>query len=97
MTIGPKRTTTKTAQALSMKGAGYYSQRTRGAEDVTDNAADMLFDAVQALPEPLDGQPVRIADFGAADGGTSKKVPPNGGSPASKDHLTHDEPPCCCS
>ena len=34
----------------------------------------MLLDAVHALPVALDGQPVRIADFGAADGGTSKKA-----------------------
>ena len=74
MTTGSKRATTKTAQILSMKGAGYYSQRTRGAKNVIDNAADMLFDAVHALPKPLAGQPVRIADFGAADGGTSKKA-----------------------
>ena len=74
MTTGSKRATTETAQTLSMKGAGYYSQRTRGAKNVIDNAASMLFDAVHALPEPLDGQPVRIADFGAADGGTSKKA-----------------------
>ena len=74
MTTGSKRATTKTAQILSMKGAGYHSQRTRGAKNVIDNAADMLFDAVHALPKPLAGQPVRIADFGAADGGTSKKA-----------------------
>ena len=74
MTTGSKRATTKTAQTLSMKGAGYYSQRTRGAKNVIDNAASMLSDAVHALPKPLDGQPVRIADFGAADGGTSKKA-----------------------
>jgi SAM-dependent methyltransferase len=74
MTTGSKRATTKTAQTLSMKGAGYYSQRTLGAKNVIDNAASMLFDAVHALPEPLDGQPVRFADFGAADGGTSKKA-----------------------
>ena len=74
MTTDSKRATTKTAQTLSMKGAGYYSQCTRGAKHVIDNAAGMLFDAVHALPEPLDGQPVRIADFGAADGGTSKKA-----------------------
>jgi SAM-dependent methyltransferase len=74
MTTGSKRATTKTAQTLSMKGAGYYSQRTRGAKNVIDNAANMLFDAVHALPHPLRGHPIRIADFGAADGGTSKKA-----------------------
>ena len=57
-----------------MKGGGYYSQSTRGAKDVIDNASGMLLEAVAALPEPAAGQPVRIADYGAADGGTSKKA-----------------------
>ena len=39
----------KTAATTSMKGGGYYSQSTRGAKDVIDNAADMLLDAVAAL------------------------------------------------
>lgn len=64
----------KTASTTSMKGGGYYSESTRGAKDVIDNAAGMLLDAVMALPEPDADQPVRIADFGAADGGTSKKT-----------------------
>jgi SAM-dependent methyltransferase len=57
-----------------MKGGGYYSQSTRGAKDVIDNASGMLLDAVVALPEPRPGDPVSIADFGAADGGTSKRA-----------------------
>ncbi len=73
MTTDSKRAMTKTTQTLSMKGAGYYSQRTWGAKNVIDNAANMLFDAVHALPDPLRSQPIRIADFGAADGGTSKR------------------------
>ena len=64
----------KTAATTSMKGGGYYSQSTRGAKDVIDNASAMLMEAVAALPDPAPGQPVRIADFGAADGGTSKKT-----------------------
>jgi SAM-dependent methyltransferase len=63
-----------TAATVAMKGAGYYSQSTRGAKDVIDNAAGMLMDAVAALPDPIPGRPIRIADFGAADGGTSKKT-----------------------
>ena len=57
-----------------MKGGGYYSQSTRGAKDVIDNASGMLMDAVAALPEPAAGRPIQIADYGAADGGTSKKT-----------------------
>ena len=56
-----------------MKGGGYYSESTRGAKDVIDNASGMLMDAVAALPEPAPGRPIQIADYGAADGGTSKK------------------------
>lgn len=65
---------TRTGASVSMKGGGYYSQRTRGAKDVIDNASGMLLDAVSAIPEPEPNQPVRIADFGAADGGTSKQT-----------------------
>ena len=61
-----------TGQTMAMKGGGYYSQRTRGAKDVIDNAVKMLFDAAQVIPEPSKGQPIRLADFGAADGGTSE-------------------------
>lgn len=64
----------KTASTTAMKSGGYYSERTRGAKDVIDNASGMLLDAVAAIPEPPAGQPVRIADFGAADGGTSKQT-----------------------
>ncbi len=64
----------KTAATTSMTGGGYYSQSTRGAKDVIDNAKMMLLEAVAAMPGPASGQPVRIADFGAADGGTSKQA-----------------------
>ena len=57
-----------------MKGGGYYSQSTRGAKDVIDNASGMLMEAVAALPEPAAGRAIQIADYGAADGGTSKKA-----------------------
>jgi len=64
----------KTAATVAMKGGGYYSQSTRGAKDVIDNAVNMLIDATAAIAEPPDGFPIHIADFGAADGGTSKKA-----------------------
>lgn len=64
----------KTAATTSMKGGGYYSQSTRGAKDTIDNARGMLLDAVAALPDPVEAEPFRIADFGAADGGTSKQT-----------------------
>ncbi len=64
----------KTAATVAMKGDGYYSQSTRGAKDVIDNAVAMLIEATAAISEPASGQPLHIADFGAADGGTSKKA-----------------------
>ncbi len=62
----------KTAATTSMKGGGYYSQSTQGAKHAIDNATGMLLDAVAALPTPEAGRPLRLADYGAADGGTSK-------------------------
>ncbi len=66
--------TNRTAATTSMKGGGYYSQATRGAKDVIDNASGMLTDAVAAVPEPPSARAVQIADYGAADGGTSKRA-----------------------
>ena len=67
-------TTTTTARTMAMKGGGYYSERTRGAKDVIDNASGMLLEAVNQIPPPRGGQPVTLADFGAADGGTSQEA-----------------------
>jgi SAM-dependent methyltransferase len=55
-----------------MKGGGYYSRSTRGAKDAIDGAQEMLLAAVSALPEPVPGVALQIADYGAADGGTSR-------------------------
>ena len=60
-----------TARTMAMKGGGYYSQRTRGAKDVIDNAAGMLVEAADAISPPGKRMPITLADFGAADGGTS--------------------------
>ncbi|MEM1163960.1 MAG: SAM-dependent methyltransferase, partial [Pseudomonadota bacterium] len=74
MTDNRREDAIKTAATTSMKGGGYYSQSTQGAKHAIDNAANMLLDAVADLPEPASGAPLRIADFGAADGGTSKET-----------------------
>ena len=68
------RTSKSTYATVSMKGGGYYSQRTRGAKDVIDNAVSMLEDAVAALPARTTERSIQIADYGAADGGTSKQA-----------------------
>jgi len=64
----------KTAATVAMKGGGYYSQSTRGAKDVIDNATNMLVAATAEITAAPAGQTLRIADFGAADGGTSKRA-----------------------
>jgi hypothetical protein len=70
----PNTRITKTARTMAMKGGGYYSERTRGAKDVIDNASGMLLDAVDQISPPRGDQPVTLADFGAADGGTSQEA-----------------------
>ncbi len=60
---------------ISMKSGGYYSTRTKGAKDVIDKATPLVLNALEALD--LGGEPARpvgLADFGAADGGTSMEM-----------------------
>lgn len=55
---------------IAMRGAGYYSANTVGAKAVIDAAADLVLEALETMA--LQGStPFAIADFGAADGGTS--------------------------
>jgi len=70
----PQEAAQGTARTMAMKGGGYYSQRTRGAKDVIDNAAGMLVEAADAISPPDKGRPIILADFGAADGGTSESA-----------------------
>ncbi|WP_027167735.1 hypothetical protein [Mesorhizobium sp. WSM3224] len=58
-------------QKIAMRGAGYYSANTVGAKYVIDKVGDLVVEAVARMPRLADGQPFAIADFGAADGGTS--------------------------
>ena len=60
-----------TQAVLAMKGAGYYSARTAGAKHAIDKVRPMLEDALQSLPKQ---SVLRLADFGAADGGTSQEM-----------------------
>lgn len=60
-----------TQAVLAMKGAGYYSARTAGAKHAIDKVRPMLENALQSLP---DQAVLRLADFGAADGGTSQEM-----------------------
>ena len=60
-----------TQAVLAMRGAGYYSARTAGARNVINDASQMVLAAIDSLPE---SSHLRIADFGAADGGTSRQM-----------------------
>ena len=60
-----------TQAVLAMRGAGYYSERTAGARDVINDARELVLTALETLS---DAGSLRIADFGAADGGTSQQM-----------------------
>ena len=60
-----------TQDVLSMRGAGYYSERTAGARNVINDAVAMVVAAIKDLPN---SDTLRIADYGAADGGTSQQM-----------------------
>lgn len=66
-----QRTKLNTQAVLAMKGAGYYSARTAGAKNAIDEVRPLIEDALKALP---DQDILRLADFGAADGGTSQEM-----------------------
>lgn len=62
---------TKTdAPVIAMRGAGYYSANTVGAKAVIDAAADLVLETMDGMQLTGAG-PFAIADYGAADGGTS--------------------------
>ena len=67
----PKRGGINTQDVLAMRGEGYYSERTAGARNVINEAGAMVFDALCDLPP---ASTLRLADFGAADGGTSQQM-----------------------
>ena len=53
-----------------MRGGGYYSDHTAGAKTVIDAAGELALDAIARMALPSHGA-FAVADFGAADGGTS--------------------------
>lgn len=56
---------------ISMWHEGDYSVHTRGAKDVIDGARDLACDAIAEMDVAGSGEPFHVADYGAADGGTS--------------------------
>jgi hypothetical protein len=59
------------AATIAMRGAGYYSSNTIGAKTVIDKVGDLVVAAAGKMPTLAERQAFAIADFGAADGGTS--------------------------
>ncbi|HWT98249.1 MAG TPA: hypothetical protein VN229_11570 [Terriglobales bacterium] len=60
----------KAAPIVQMRGAGYYSQNTIGAKAVIDAAGELVLAALGQI-SLRHATPFAMADFGAADGGTS--------------------------
>ena len=56
---------------ISMWHEGDYSAHTQGAKDAIDNARDLACAAIAGMNVEGSSEPFRIADYGAADGGTS--------------------------
>ena len=67
----PKKGSINTQDVLAMRGEGYYSERTAGARNVINDAGDMVLDVIKDLPPT---NTLRLADYGAADGGTSQQM-----------------------
>lgn len=63
--------TDTTSPVIAMRGAGYYSSHTVGAKAVINAAGELVLDALAAMDVEGSREPFAIADFGAADGGTS--------------------------
>ncbi len=59
------------APIIAMRGAGYYSENTVGAKAVIDAAGDLVMKALAEMDLAESSGPFAIADYGAADGGTS--------------------------
>jgi indole-3-acetate O-methyltransferase len=59
------------AATIAMRAAGYYSSHTIGAKAVINKVGDLVLAAAGKTPPLGRGQAFSIADFGAADGGTS--------------------------
>ena len=60
-----------TQSVLSMKGEGYYSQKTVGAKNAIDKMQVLIEEALNSVPKK---DILKIADFGSADGGTSQEM-----------------------
>lgn len=57
--------------SIAMKGERFYSDVSLGPKAVIDNAIALFLDSINALDVAGRHSPLRLADYGAADGGTS--------------------------
>ena len=60
-----------TQSVLSMRGSGYYSERTAGAKIAIDATQPLIELSIKQIPQK---DKLRIADYGSADGGTSQEL-----------------------
>ena len=60
-----------TQSVLSMRGSGYYSERTAGAKIAIDTSQPLMERALREIPKLPN---LRMADYGSADGGTSQEM-----------------------
>ena len=65
------KTNLNTQSVLSMKGEGYYSEKTLGAKIAIDKTQNLIEKAIKKIPA---SNILKIADFGSADGGTSQQM-----------------------
>ena len=64
-------TNLNTQSVLSMKGEGYYSQKTLGAKNAIDKTQALIESALKVIPKT---DILKMADYGSADGGTSQEM-----------------------
>ncbi len=65
------KTNLNNQSVLSMKGEGYYSEKTLGAKIAIDKTQNLIEEALSKIPK---SKILKIADFGSADGGTSQQL-----------------------
>ena len=65
------KTNLNTQSVLSMKGEGYYSQKTVGAKNAIDKTQNLIEQALTTIPKK---EILKIGDYGSADGGTSQEL-----------------------
>jgi hypothetical protein len=63
-----------TGATIAMRGAGYYSANTVGAKTAINRVGDIVVAAAAKTPALKPGEAFSVADFGAADGGTSMEM-----------------------